>query len=105
LWVAILRQEFAKVIKGRFKQESEGVNSATVISKCTNEIYFVLAWIKGIPFSIKASKRLFPADGCGKSVVWAATLLPQKQKQAKQPCPYGSEERYYHIITLLRCTK
>ena len=35
LWVAILKQEFAKVIKGRFKQESRGANSVTAISKCT----------------------------------------------------------------------
>ena len=41
LWVAILKQEFAKVIKGRFKQESGGANSVTAISKCTNKIYFV----------------------------------------------------------------
>ena len=59
LWVAILKQEFAKVIKGRFKQESGGANSVTAISKCTNKIYFVLAWSEGILFSIKASKRLF----------------------------------------------
>ena len=72
LWVAILKQEFAKVIKGRFKQESGGANSVTAISKCTNKIYFVLARSEGIPFSIKASKRLFSVDGCGKSVVWAA---------------------------------
>ena len=66
-----MKQEFAKVIKGRFKQESRGANSVTAISKCTNEIYFVLAWREGIPFSIKASECLFPVDGCGKSVVWA----------------------------------
>ena len=29
--------------KGTFKQESGGANSVTAISKCTNEIYFVLA--------------------------------------------------------------
>ena len=69
LWVAILKQEFAKVIKGRFKQESGGANSVTAISKCTNKIYFVIAWSEGIPFSIKASKRLISVDGCGKSVV------------------------------------
>ena len=72
MWVAILKQEFAKVVKGRFKQESGGANSVTAISKCTNKIYFVLAWSEGIPFDIKASKRLFLVDGCGKSVVWAA---------------------------------
>ena len=58
MWIAILKQEFPKVIKGRFKQESGGANSVTAISKCTNKIYFVLAWSEGIPFSIKASKRL-----------------------------------------------
>ena len=29
MWVAILKEEFAKVIKGRFKQESGGANSVT----------------------------------------------------------------------------
>ena len=69
MWIAILKQEFPKVIKGRFKQESRGANSVTAISECTNKIYFVLAWNEGIPFSIKPSKRLFSVDGCGKSVV------------------------------------
>ena len=68
MWIAILKQEFPKVIKGRFKQESGGANSVTAISKCTNKIYFVLAWSEGVPFSIKASKRLFSVDGCGKTL-------------------------------------
>ena len=62
MWIAILKQEFPKVIKGRFKQESGGVNSVTAISKCTNKIYFVLAWSEGVPFSIKASKPGAPND-------------------------------------------
>ena len=66
------KQEFAKVIKGRFKQESRGANLVTAISKCRNKIYFVPAWSEGIPFCIKASKHLFPLDGCFKSVVLAA---------------------------------
>ena len=55
MWIAILKQEFPKVIKGRFKQESGGANSVTAISKCTNKIYFVLAWSEGIPFSINTN--------------------------------------------------
>ena len=46
MWIAILKQEFPKVIKGRFKQESGGANSVTAISKCTNKIYFVRSFIK-----------------------------------------------------------
>ena len=46
MWIAILKQEFPKVIKGRFKQESGGAYSVTAISKCTNKIYFVLRGMK-----------------------------------------------------------